>query len=67
MMADYSDEFAAFARDFLNPDLTEEERISALYGAIESCGESEESMVPKSDKPASGLALVFGGPKKKGG
>ena len=60
-MADYSDEFASYARDFLNPDLDEEERIAALYAAIQACegGESEEA-APSSTKKPGGLAIVFG-------
>jgi hypothetical protein len=69
-MEDYSDDFASYARDFLNTELEESERIDALKAAIHACmGEGEEADEEEGaeKKPAAGLALVFGGPKKKKG
>ena len=68
-MAEYSEEFAGYAKDFLDPDLSEEERITALYAAIKSCEEGEEDTAESKEpgetsKPKTGLALVFGGGKK---
>lgn len=65
----YSEEFDGFAADALNPELSEEERVAALKAAIMACMESggEEDEEAPGSKPAGGLALVFGGPKKKGG
>jgi len=65
-MADYSEDFASFARDFLDPELEEGERIAALKAAINACldagSESDDEDEAGSEK---GLALVFGGGGKK--
>lgn len=59
------DDFEREAVDFLDDSKPMGDRVLALKEAIRICaekdyGESDEK------KPAGGLALVFGGPKKKG-
>lgn len=70
MAEDYSEDFASYARDFLNPELDEAERIEALKAAIHACmdegsGEEDADEGEESGAPAKGLALVFGGGGKR--
>ncbi len=63
-----SDEFASFARDFLDLELDESERIAALKGAIQACIDAESG--DADDEPSKGddksaLALIFGKAKQK--
>lgn len=63
------DEFEREAKDFLDDTKPMGERLLALKEAIKICSEEDyaaESADGPEKKSGSGLALVFGAPKKKG-
>lgn len=59
-----ADEFEREAADFLDETLPMAQRMMALKEAIKLCAQ-EDYASPESEKPAGGLALVFGDKEKK--